>query len=140
MPSKPKTPNADDLTVPNTNMRDANMRDPNLIGAKYQAYFGSVSLEITLLMATVGAGICQFDNTTRPTAESPASIKNIIEIRVMSFPYPLSQFRPCLKPFLGRHFSPKFSAALILTHAIFADLNRNDFPSKDARLKTTISC
>jgi hypothetical protein len=135
MPSKPKTPNADDLTVPNTNMRDA-----NLIGAKYQAYFGSVSLEITLLMATVGAGICQFDNTTRPTAESPASIKNIIEIRVMSFPYPLRHFRPFLKPFLGRHFSPKFSAALILTHAIFADLNRNDFPSKDARLKTTISC
>jgi hypothetical protein len=116
------------------------MKDPNLIGAKYQAYFGSVSLEITLLMATVGAGICQFDNTTRPTAESPASIKNIIEIRVMSFPYPLRHFGPFLKPFLGRHFSPKFSAALILTHAIFADLNRNDFPSKDARLKTTISC
>jgi len=116
------------------------MRDANLIGAKYQAYFGSVSLEITLLMATVGAGICQFDNTTRPTAESPASIKNIIEIRVMSFPYPLSHFRPFLKPFLGRHFWPKFSAALILTHAIFADFNRNDFPSKDERLKTTISC
>ena len=43
-------------------------------------------------MATVGAGICQFDNTTRPTAESPASIKNIIEIRVMSLPYSLSHF------------------------------------------------
>ena len=43
-------------------------------------------------MATVGAGICQVDNTTRPTAESPASIKNIIEIRVMSLPYSLSHF------------------------------------------------
>jgi hypothetical protein len=135
MPSKPKAPNADDLTVQNTNMKD-----PNLIGAKYQAYFGSVSLETTLLMATVGAGICQFDNTTRPTAKSPASIKNIIEIRVMSFPYPLSQFRPFLKPFLGRHFWPQCSATLILTHAILADVNRNDFYPKDERLKTTISC
>jgi hypothetical protein len=94
MPSKPKMPNAGDLTVQN-----ANMKDPNLIGAKYQAYFGSVSLEITLLMETVGAGICQFDNTTRPAAESPASIKNIIGIRVMSFPYPLCHFRPFSKPF-----------------------------------------
>ena len=100
MPPKPKTPNADDLTVLNANMRDA----------KYQAYFGSVSLEITLLMAMVGAGICQFDNTTRPTAESPASIKNIIEIRVMFFPYPLSHFRPFSKPFWvgtsGLNFRP----------------------------------
>ena len=47
-------------------------------------------------MATVGAGICQFDNTTRPTAESPVSIKNITEIRVMSFPYPLSHFEPLI--------------------------------------------
>src|SRR5210317_2479559 len=112
MPSKPKTPNADDLTVPNTNMRDTNMRDPNLIGAKYQAYFGSVSLEITLLMATVGAGICQFDNTTRQTAESPASIKNILEIRVMSFPYPLRHFRPFLKPFWVGTFRLNFRPRL----------------------------
>jgi len=95
-------------------MRDPNLTGPNLIDSKYQVYFGSVSLEITLLMATVGAGICQFDNTAKPTAESPASIKNIIEIRVMSFPYPLSQF----------------SAALFLTYAILADFNRNYFPQR----------
>jgi len=47
-------------------------------------------------MATVGEGICQFDNTTRLAAESTASIKNIIEIRVMSFPYPLSHFGPLI--------------------------------------------
>ena len=47
-------------------------------------------------MATVGAGIRQFDNTTRPAAESPASIKNIIEIRVMSFLYPLSHLGPLI--------------------------------------------
>jgi hypothetical protein len=111
------------------------MRDPNLIGAKYQAYFGSVSLEITLLMATVGAGICQFDNTTRPTAESPASSKNIIEIRVMSFPYPFSHFTPFLRLFLGRHFWPQFFSRAFLTHAILADFNRNYFHPKDERLK-----
>jgi hypothetical protein len=90
--------------VPNTNLIGPNLIGPNLIGTKYQAYFGSVSLEITLLMATVGAGICQFDNTIRPTAESPASSNNTIEIRVMSFPYPLSHFMPFLKLFLARHF------------------------------------
>jgi hypothetical protein len=47
-------------------------------------------------MTTVGEGICQFDNTTRLAAENPASIKNIIEIRVMFFPYPLSHFRPLI--------------------------------------------
>jgi hypothetical protein len=88
------------------------MRDTNLIGAKYQVYFGSVSLEITLLMATVGAGICQFDNTTRPTAESPASIKNIIEIRVMSFPYPLRHFRPFSKPLWVGTFRLNFQPRL----------------------------
>jgi hypothetical protein len=84
------------------------MRDPRAIGAKYQTYFGSVSLEITLLMATVGAGICQFDNTTRPTAESPASIKNKIENRVMFFPYPLSHFRPLTHASVfGLNFQPR---------------------------------
>ena len=129
-------PNAGDLIVQN-----ANMKDPNLIGAKYQAYFGSVSLEITLLMATVGAGICQFDNTTRPAAESPANIKNIIEIRVMSFPYPLNHFGPLiLASVFGLSFWPRFLAAFVLTHAILANLNRNYFHLKDERLKTTISC
>ena len=47
-------------------------------------------------MTTVGEGICQIDNTTSPAAESPASIKNIIEIRVMSFPYPRSHFGPLI--------------------------------------------
>ena len=47
-------------------------------------------------MTTVGEGICQFDNTTRPAAKSPANIKNIIEIRVMSFPYPLNHFWPLI--------------------------------------------
>jgi len=131
MPLKTKAPNASDST-------NANMKDPNLIGAKYQAYFGSVSLEITLLMATVGAGICQFDNTTRPTAKSPASSKNIIEIRVISFPYPLSHFRPFLKPFLGWHVWPQYSAALILTHPILADFNWSYFYPRDERLKITI--
>lgn len=59
-------------------------------------------------MATVGAGICQFDNTTRPTAESPASIKNIIEIRVMSFLYPISHFGPLiLVSVFGLNFWPR---------------------------------
>jgi hypothetical protein len=137
MPSKPKAPNVSDS--PN-----ANMTGPNLIGAKYQAYFGSASLEITLFMATVGAGICQFDNTTRPTAESPASIKITIEIRVMSYPYPLSHFRPFLRPFLkpffGWHFWPPYSATLILTHATLVDFNLNDFTPKDEKLKTSIGC
>ena len=59
-------------------------------------------------MATVGEGICQFDNTTKPTAKSPASIKNIIEIRVMSFPYPLSHFGPLiLASVFGLSFWPR---------------------------------
>jgi hypothetical protein len=59
-------------------------------------------------METVGAGICQFDNTTRPAVESPASIKNTIEIRVMSFPYPLSHFGPLmLTSVFGRNFWPR---------------------------------
>ena len=72
------------------------MADAKTTGANCQAYFGSISLEITLLMTTVGEGICQFDNTTRPAAESPANIKNIIKIRVMSFPYLLSHFGPLI--------------------------------------------
>ena len=135
MSLKPKTPNADDLIVQN-----ANMKDPDLIGTKYPAYFGSFSLEITVLMATVGAGICQFDNTTRPTVESPASSKNIIEIRVMSLPYPFGHFRLFSTPFWVGASGLNFWPCSLLTHAIFADLNRNDFPSKDARLKTTIGC
>ncbi|MGB2204918.1 MAG: hypothetical protein ACPH5M_01035, partial [Candidatus Puniceispirillaceae bacterium] len=87
-PSKPKAPNA--------NLVDPKLTDPRATGEKYQTYFGSVSLEITLLMTTVGAGICQFDNTTSPATESPASVKNINEIRVMSFPYPLSHFGPLI--------------------------------------------
>ena len=60
-------------------------------------------------MATVGEGICQFDNTTKPTAKSPASIKNIIEIRVMSFPYPLSHFGPLiLASVFGLSFWPRW--------------------------------
>ena len=59
-------------------------------------------------MTMVGEGICQFDNTTRPAAESPASIKNIIEIRVMSFPYPLSHFGPLI---LASVFSLSFGQA-----------------------------
>jgi hypothetical protein len=89
MPSRPKAPNA------------------KVNDAKYLAYFGRVSLEITLLTATVGAGICQFDNTKRPTAARPVSIKNIIEIRVMSFPYPPSHFLAAIS---GLNFWPEFLA------------------------------
>jgi hypothetical protein len=90
-------------------------------------------------MTTVGEGICQFDNTTRPAAESPANIKNIIEIRVMSFPYPLNHCGPLiLASVFGLSFWPQFLATLVLTHAILADSNRNYFHPKDERLKTII--
>jgi hypothetical protein len=85
-------------------------------------------------MTTVGEGICQFDNTTRPAAESPASIKTIIEIRVMSFPYPLSHFGPLILASV----LASVLAKLVLTHAILADSNRNFVHPKDERLKTTI--
>ena len=68
-------------------------------------------------MTTVGEGICQFDNTTRPAAESPASIKNIIEIRVMSFPYPLSHFGPLI-------------LASVFGHAGFDTYHLNRFQSE----------
>ena len=83
-------------------------------------------------MTTVGAGICQFDNTTSPATESPASVKNINEIRVMSFPYPLSHFGPLILA--------SVLATLVLVHALLADSNRNCFHPKDERLETAIRC
>ena len=66
-------------------------------------------------MAMVGAGICQFDNTTRPTAKSPASIKKIIEIRVMSFSYSLSDLGPIiLESVFGDNFWPRLLLSLPL--------------------------
>jgi hypothetical protein len=92
-------------------------------------------------MTMVGEGICQFDSTIRPTAESPATTKNIIEILDMSFLNPLSYFgQLILASVFGLSFWPQFLATLVLSHAILAASNPNYFHPKFERPKTTISC
>ena len=50
---------------------------------KGNVYYGNLSFGITLLIAVVGAGICQLDNTTRPIAAKPVRTKKKITIRVI---------------------------------------------------------